>query len=99
MLFFKKSILNIFLIGLFSVSNKIGYFLQGGMLCFSQKLSFDTKFKAFWVMWPIDMATLESLFLKFDHILQSFLRDSTNAISFYHNWAVLAHNRYVDKTI
>ncbi len=50
-------------------------------------------------MWPIDMATLESLFLKFDHILQSFLRDSTNAISFYHNWAVLAHNRYVDKTI
>jgi hypothetical protein len=51
------------------------------------------------VMWPIDMATLESLFLKFDHILQSFLRDSTNAISFYQNWAVLAHNAYVDKNI
>ena len=48
-------------------------------------------------MWPIDMATLESLFLKYDHILQSFLRDSTNAISFYQNWAVLAHNAYVDK--
>ncbi len=50
-------------------------------------------------MWPIDMATLESLFLKFDQILQSFLRDSTNAISFYQNWAVLAHNAYVDKNI